>query len=190
MDHKESSQGYTLEVSSFTCLTCTQGCCREHSEDGHVRKGWQQGGSGHPLPSPCFLSVLCLFSLCGPPESGHGKKPGLCRHLEESPILRKYRHTSDVQVCHQRLSSAFDLLLIFLCSLIQTLTPRPNNVLLTCEPRLGTGNEAGLGTGNEAGSGTGNEARGGGKACIHNCSHSSCRVRVWRCMTMCSGVGT
>ena len=29
---------------------------------------------------------------------------------------------SDVQVCHQRLSSAFDLLLIFLCSLIQTLT--------------------------------------------------------------------
>ena len=32
-------------------------------------------------------------------------------------------HMSDVQVCHQRLSSAFDLLLIFLCSLIQTLTP-------------------------------------------------------------------
>ena len=176
MDHKESSQGYTLEVSSFTCLTCTQGCCSEHSEDGHVRKGWQQGGSGHPLPSPCFLSVLCLFSLCGPPESGHGKKPGLCRHLEESPILRKYRHTSDVQVCHQRLSSGFDLLLFFLCSLIQTLTltPPPNNALLTCEVGLGTGNEA----------------RGGGKACIHNCSHSSCRVRVWRCMTMCSGVGT
>ena len=39
---------------------------------------------------------------------------------------------SDVQVCHQRLSSAFDLLLIFLCSLIQTLTltPPPNNALL------------------------------------------------------------
>ena len=35
----------------------------------------------------------------------------------------------DVQVCHQRLSSAFDLL-IFLCSLIQTLTPPPNNGLL------------------------------------------------------------
>ena len=34
---------------------------------------------------------------------------------------------SDVQVCHQH--SAFDLLLIFLCSLIQilTLTPPPNN---------------------------------------------------------------
>ena len=39
---------------------------------------------------------------------------------------------SDVQVCQQRLSSAFDLLLIFLCSLIQTLTltPPPNNALL------------------------------------------------------------
>ena len=38
----------------------------------------------------------------------------------------------DVQDCQQRLSSAFDLLLIFLCSLIQTLTltPPPNNVLL------------------------------------------------------------
>ena len=33
-----------------------------------------------------------------------------------------------VQDCQQRLSSAFDLLLIFLCSLIQTLTP--NNALL------------------------------------------------------------
>ena len=40
--------------------------------------------------------------------------------------------SSDVQVCHQRLSSDFDLLLIFLCSLIQTLTltPPPNNALL------------------------------------------------------------
>ena len=39
---------------------------------------------------------------------------------------------SDVQVCHQRLSSTLDLLLIFLCSLIQTLTltPPPNNALL------------------------------------------------------------
>ena len=38
----------------------------------------------------------------------------------------------DVQDCQQRLSSAFDLLLIFLCSLIQTLTltPPPNNALL------------------------------------------------------------
>ena len=38
----------------------------------------------------------------------------------------------DVQVCHQRLSIAFDLLLIFLCSLIQTLTltPTPNIALL------------------------------------------------------------
>ena len=39
---------------------------------------------------------------------------------------------SDVQVCHQRLSSGFDLLLILLCSLIQTLTVTPlsNNALL------------------------------------------------------------
>ena len=36
----------------------------------------------------------------------------------------------DVQDCQQRLSSTFDLLLIFLCSLIQTLTPPPNNALL------------------------------------------------------------
>ena len=41
-------------------------------------------------------------------------------------------YMSDVQVCHQRHSSASDLLLIFLCSLIQalTLTPPPNNALL------------------------------------------------------------
>ena len=38
--------------------------------------------------------------------------------------------TSDIQVCHQRLSSAFDLLLIFLCSLIQALTPPPSNAVL------------------------------------------------------------
>ena len=52
---------------------------------------------------------------------------------------------SDGQVCHQRLSSAYDLLLIFLCSLIQTLTltltPLPNDALLanmeTCECTLG-----------------------------------------------------
>ena len=34
---------------------------------------------------------------------------------------------SDVQVYHQRLSRAFDLLSIFLCSLIQTLTPNPTS---------------------------------------------------------------
>ena len=38
--------------------------------------------------------------------------------------------TCDVQDCHQRLSSAFDLLLFFLCSLIPTLTPPPNNANL------------------------------------------------------------
>ena len=38
----------------------------------------------------------------------------------------------DVQDCQQRLNSAFDLLSIFLCSLIQTLTltPPPNNTFL------------------------------------------------------------
>jgi len=40
--------------------------------------------------------------------------------------------SSDVQVCLQRLSNTFDLLLIFLCSPIQTLTltPPPKNALL------------------------------------------------------------
>ena len=53
------------------------------------------------------------------------------------PIYWKYMYSvqkmlSDVQVCHQRLNSAFDLLLIFLCSLTPTLiqTPPPNNALL------------------------------------------------------------
>ena len=48
------------------------------------------------------------------------------------------RTPSDVQVCHQRLSSAFDLFLIFLCSLIQTLTltPPSNNALLANTPWL------------------------------------------------------
>ena len=38
----------------------------------------------------------------------------------------------DVQDCHQRSSSVFDLLLFFLCSLLPTLTltPPPNNALL------------------------------------------------------------
>ena len=45
---------------------------------------------------------------------------------------REHPNKSDVQVCHQRHNSALDLLLIFLCSLIQTLTltPPPNNALL------------------------------------------------------------
>ena len=51
----------------------------------------------------------------------------LCTWIHTCPKGR------DVQDCQQRLSSAFDLLLIFLCSLIQTLTltPPPNNALLT-----------------------------------------------------------
>ena len=44
----------------------------------------------------------------------------------------KILNMSNVQVCHQRLSSAFGLLLILHCSLIQTLTLTwpPNNALL------------------------------------------------------------
>ena len=46
--------------------------------------------------------------------------------------MHTHTHPRDVQDCQQRLSSTFDLLLIFLCSLIQTLTltPPPNNALL------------------------------------------------------------
>ena len=40
-------------------------------------------------------------------------------------ILARWDLGISVQVCHQRLSSALGLLLIFLCSLIQTLTPTP-----------------------------------------------------------------
>ena len=51
-------------------------------------------------------------------------------HLHSANFWCSY--TRDVQDCQQRLSSTFDLLLIFLCSLIQTLTltPPPNNALL------------------------------------------------------------
>ena len=47
----------------------------------------------------------------------------------------------DVQDCQQRLTSAFDLPLIFLCSLIQTLTltPPPNNALLAILDMYGEG---------------------------------------------------
>ena len=45
-------------------------------------------------------------------------------------------HTRGVQDCYQRLSSAFDLLVIFLCSLTPPLTPPPNptpyNGMWTC----------------------------------------------------------
>ena len=52
-------------------------------------------------------------------------------YVIDAPLVT-HKSTSDVQVCHPRHSSAFDLLLIFLCSLIQTLTltPPPNNALL------------------------------------------------------------
>ena len=53
------------------------------------------------------------------------------KQLDISPWKKqRLDFRGDIQVCHQRLSGAFDLLLIFLCSLIQTLTPPPNNVLL------------------------------------------------------------
>ena len=52
--------------------------------------------------------------------------------LEAVQVIHDTQSTRDVQDCQQRLSSTFDLLLIFLCSLIQTLTltPPPNNALL------------------------------------------------------------
>ena len=50
--------------------------------------------------------------------------------MQNDHIVRTWMLVSDVQVCHQRLSSPFDLLLIFVCSLTQTLTPPPNNALL------------------------------------------------------------
>jgi len=51
-------------------------------------------------------------------------------HLTSSDVMVMYQVQS--WVCQQRLSSAFDLLLIFLCSLIQTLTLTPprNKALL------------------------------------------------------------
>ena len=57
----------------------------------------------------------------------------VCRLGKGQGRAAREEKLSDVQVCHQRLSIAFDLLLIFLCSLIQTptLTPPPNNALLT-----------------------------------------------------------
>ena len=54
----------------------------------------------------------------------------ISRELEQTKVtlcwvvtnLSGIQFKRDVQDCQQRLSSAFDLLLIFLCSLIQTLT--------------------------------------------------------------------
>ena len=41
------------------------------------------------------------------------------------PVLVNTSHSRDVQDCHQRLSSAFDLLLIFLCFLNSNPNPTP-----------------------------------------------------------------
>ena len=59
---------------------------------------------------------------------------GLWKRQEEAlrgRLVRSTRSLSDVQVCHQRHCSTLDLLLIFLCSPIQTITitPPPNNAL-------------------------------------------------------------
>ena len=51
----------------------------------------------------------------------HDKKATGPFFLKEATCFIDIR--SDIQFCHQKLSGAFDLLLIFLCSLIQTLTP-------------------------------------------------------------------
>ena len=63
---------------------------------------------------------------------GRYETPTLHTAIVGSQELWEARTVSDVQVCHQRHSSASDLLLIFLCFLIQalTLTPPPNNALL------------------------------------------------------------
>ena len=70
-----------------------------------------------------WSAILTFLQIC----TGEGDSLGT--RLMESSGLGSW---SDVQVCHQRLSSPFDFLLIFLCSLIQTLTltPPPNNALL------------------------------------------------------------
>ena len=88
-----------------------------------------------------------------PAHGEHARHAGLKLCLQAhvyvtfAPNGRVEGTRSDVQVCHQRLSSAFDLLLIVLCSLILTrsafdlllivlcsliltLTPLPNHALL------------------------------------------------------------
>ena len=80
-----------------------------------------------------MLLRACAFQhICAGyhPKELQGGATGLTVQLETTMpmpglerVLFAVIATSDVQVGHQRLSSAFDLLLIFLCSLIQTLTP-------------------------------------------------------------------
>ena len=69
-----------------------------------------------------------------------GLVPGNYIEVIEEPVARDNQDTLQesvglvvMQGCHHKLSSAFDLLLIFHCSLIETLTltPPPNNTLLT-----------------------------------------------------------
>ena len=73
--------------------------------------------------------IHTLHSVCEP--SLIPRSPSLGYETGVSPTNESSVIGSDVQVCHQRHSSALDLL-IFLCSLIQTLTltPPPNNALL------------------------------------------------------------
>ena len=67
-----------------------------------------------------------------------GLVPGNYIEVIEEPVARDNQDTLQesvgplvMQACHHKLSSAFDPLLIFLCSLIETLTQPPNNTLLT-----------------------------------------------------------
>ena len=59
-------------------------------------------------------------------------KAGTVNHVYRVTVILAVVEGSDVQVWHQRLSSAFDLLLISIGPLIQTLTltTTPNNALL------------------------------------------------------------
>ena len=88
------------------------------------------------IPRPNFLSVVCSIIQTGVWKPSLGKLgPNYKAHLiqyDVAPIrlLREVNYIgSDVQVCHQRLSGAFDL--FDHCSLIQTLTltPPPSNAL-------------------------------------------------------------
>ena len=82
-----------------------------------MMKRWAKLDKVHVLVYAC-ASILSLVSFS---DLRYGTRTRV--------LLRAWETLRVVQDCQQRLSSAFDLILIFLCSLIQTLTltPPPNN---------------------------------------------------------------
>ena len=82
-----------------------------------MMKRWAKLDKVHVLVYAC-ASILSLVSF---PDLRYGTRTRV--------LLRAWETLRVVQDCQQRLSSAFDLILIFLCPLIQTLTltPPPNN---------------------------------------------------------------